>query len=144
MFRCFLILETIRSHGPAIWIVLISALMFFGSIVLAWLFVVRMPPHDLTNDYCRVQTSRSNHPVAGIVVFVCKNLFGLLVVICGMIMLFTPGQGVLFIFLGLTLIDFPRKKQLIRRMVRWRNTLNVINRIRRQAHQPPIEPPVHG
>jgi len=138
------ILETIRSNATATWIVLISVLMFFGSIVLTWLFIVKIPTDYLTNDHCRVQTFRSNHPVAGIVVFVCKNLFGLLVVICGMIMLFTPGQGVLFIFLGLTLIDFPRKKQLIRRMVRWRNTLNVINRIRRQAHQPPIEPPVHG
>ncbi len=81
--------------------------MFFGSIVLAWLFVVRMPTDYLTSDHSAVQTFRTNHPIAGAVLIVCRNLFGLLLVICGIIMLFIPGQGVLFIFLGLTLIDFP-------------------------------------
>lgn len=135
------ILETIRSHGTATGIVLISAVMFFGSIVLAWLFIVKMPTDYLTSDHSALQTLRTKHPIAGAMVKVCKNLFGLLLVICGIIMLFIPGQGVLFIFLGLTLIDFPGRKRLIRRMLTWRNTLNVINRIRRQANQPPLEPP---
>lgn len=140
-------LETIRSNGTATWIVLISALMFFGSIVLAWFFIVKMPTDYLTNDQSRVHTFRKKHPVAGAVLMVCKNVFGMLLVICGIIMLFIPGQGVLFIFLGLTLIDFPGKRRIIRRMFKWRNTLKVINRIRRQSNQPPLEPPVapqHG
>ena len=141
------ILETIRSNGTATWIVLISALMFVGSIVLAWFFIMKMPIDYLTNDQSRVYTFRKKHPIAGGALMICKNLFGLLLMISGIIMLFIPGQGVLFIFLGLTLVDFPRKKRLIRRMFKWRNTLNVINRIRRQANQPPLEPPVapqHG
>ncbi|MCP4853717.1 MAG: hypothetical protein GY903_04405 [Fuerstiella sp.] len=125
----------------AIWIVLISAVMFFGSIVLAWFLIVKMPTDYFASDRSIVRTFRTNHPVAGAFLIVCRNLFGLLLVVCGIIMLFTPGQGVLFIFLGLMLIDFPGKKRLIRRMLTWRNTLNVINRIRRQANQPPLEPP---
>jgi hypothetical protein len=132
------IVDTFSFDGTAIWVVVFSVGMFLGSIVLAWVFIVKMPADYLTNDH-PYQRFRSHHPVARLIILVCRNLFGLLMVVCGIIMLFIPGQGILFIFLGLTLLDFPGKKRLIRRMLSRRKTLDVINRIRAKANQQPLE-----
>ena len=136
------LIKTVQEHGTATWIVVVSALMFFGSIVLAWLFIVKIPTDYLTNDQPRVRTYRSGHPIMGAILWVGKNAFGVLLAISGFIMLFIPGQGLLFIFLGITLVDFPGKKHWVRRMVGWRNTLKIINQVRCKAGEAPLESPV--
>ncbi|WP_447980744.1 hypothetical protein [Candidatus Nitrospira bockiana] len=56
-------------------------------------------------------------------------------------MLVLPGQGVLAILVGLTLLDFPGKRQLQSRLVRQRKVLESLNGIRRKFHRPPLLPP---
>ena len=135
--------DAIRSNGATVWFLLASVLMFFGSIILAWVFILRIPPDYLTSDRPARHTLRAHHPVIGLILLIIKNLFGLLLMISGFIMLFIPGQGVMFILLGLTLVDFPGRKNFIRRVIGWRNTLKVINGIRRKAHKPTLESPAH-
>ena len=108
---------------------------------LAWLFIVRVPADYLAEDASVRGPFRSRHPIIGGIAWFVRNAFGVLFVISGFIMLFIPGQGVLFMFLGLTMVDFPRKTDLIRRMLGRPKLLKVINRSRNRAGKADLEMP---
>ncbi len=72
---------------------------------------------------------------------VFKNAVGLLLVVAGLIMLVTPGQGILAIFVGLMLMDFPGRRSLITRTLGGPKIVRAINRIRARAGRPPINSP---
>ena len=126
---------------PIVWIVVLSAVAFLASIVLVWIVIIHMPVDYLTPERKPEETRFSGRPLIRVCIVVVKNLVGLLFVMAGIIMLFTPGQGVMFIFIGVTLLDFPGKRSLIRRMVSRRRVLTAINRIRTKSHKPPLEVP---
>lgn len=71
-----------------------------------------------------------------------KNAVGVLFALAGLAMLLLPGQGLLTIFIGLTLIDFPAKRKVIRWILRRRRLLRAINRFRAGFHRPPLAFPV--
>ena len=123
------------------WIAGGSIAMFFGSIAIAWVLIVKMPTDFLTRDHRVPSAFATRHPIVRLTWRVVRNLIGLVFVTTGVVMLFTPGQGILFIFLGATMVDFPRKQQVIRRMMGRRGVLKVINRIRRKAGKPELQPP---
>jgi hypothetical protein len=120
---------------------LLSLVMFAGSIVFIWILIVHMPVDYLTRVRLSEESFCYRHPVTRVVTVVAKNVFGLLLVIMGVVMLLTPGQGLLSVFIGLTLLDFPGKKKLIRRLLGRRGVLNMINKIRSKARRPPLETP---
>jgi hypothetical protein len=53
-------------------------------------------------------------------------------------MLFIPGQGLLTIFMGLVLIDYPKKYILERKLVKTPVVLKGINWLRKKANKPPL------
>ena len=65
-------------------------------------------------------------------------MVGITFILAGIAMLVLPGQGILTIFLGLTLISFPRKRMLIKRIVGHRRVLLGINKLRRRFNKPPL------
>jgi hypothetical protein len=68
-----------------------------------------------------------------------KNLFGVALIVFGVIQLFTPGQGLLTILIGVVLIDFPGKRQLERKIVGRPKVLAAINQLRARYGRPPLE-----
>ena len=56
----------------------------------------------------------------------------------GLAMLVLPGQGVITILVGITLLNFPGKRRLELRIVRQRPVLLAINWIRARANRPPL------
>ncbi|MGI9471334.1 MAG: PGPGW domain-containing protein [Rubripirellula sp.] len=131
---------TLIANGALPWLVLGSAAMFVGSILVAWMLIVHMPADFLTRD-CHAPTAfASRHPIIRWTWRIFRNVFGVLLVSVGLVMLVTPGQGILFIFLGATMVDFPRKQQVIRRLLGRKGVLNVINRVRRKANKPELTP----
>jgi hypothetical protein len=127
--------------GALIWIGLLSSGLFVGSIALIWILIVGMPVDYLTRDQLTSKSFFFRHPVLRVIAVVVRNLVGLLLVVMGFVMLLTPGQGVLSICVGITLLDFPGKHTLIRRMLGRPRVLNVINKIRSRARKPPLETP---
>ena len=122
-----------RSDASAGWKV--------GSIALVWALIVWMPSDYLTRSRLAEDGVFSRYPVARITMIVIKNLIGLALVALGLVMLLTPGQGVLSIFIGVTLLDFPGKRKLVRRMLGRQGVLKLMNRIRQNANRPPLEAP---
>jgi UPF0716 family protein affecting phage T7 exclusion len=70
-----------------------------------------------------------------------KNLLGAVFIVTGFIMLFIPGQGVLTILIGLTLVNFPKKRALERRIIRQEKMHQAVNWIRAKAGKPPVKVP---
>jgi len=67
-----------------------------------------------------------------------KNLLGYLLILFGIAMLVTPGQGLLTVIIGLMLIDFPMKYRLERWLAGRKNVLNAMNWLRQRAHKKPL------
>ena len=77
------------------------------------------------------------HPLAAI----GKNVAGVVLVLLGLVMALPgiPGQGVLTMIVGLTLIDFPGKRGLERRLIGRPHILRAINRLRARFDRAPLE-----
>jgi archaellum biogenesis protein FlaJ (TadC family) len=121
------------------WMALLTVVMLVASMLLVWIIIIRLPADYLTHDRQHESVFSSQRTLIRITLIVVKNLAGLLLVVAGIIMLLTPGQGLLCILAGLILIDFKGKHRVIRRMLGHRRVLATINSIRTKAQKPPLE-----
>lgn len=116
------------------WIGTVSALMFvFSLLMLPWLL------SKIPVDYFKRQ-----QPVATWVMLMTprnllRNLLGLPVLLAGIVMLVLPGQGILTILLGLTIMHFPGKYNLERWLISRKGILQAINWIRRRSGATELE-----
>ena len=120
------------------WLVLLSVIMFVGSLALIPLMVARIPVDYFSADRPMGNRSGGRHPLIRAVVTVAKNLLGLVFLVAGMVMLFTPGQGFLTILIGIMLMDFPGKFALERKIVGSASVLRSINWMRARSKRPPL------
>ena len=67
-----------------------------------------------------------------------KNVGGIVLLLLGVVMLFTPGQGVLTILAGLSLLDFPRRRELTTRLLRRPAVQRATTAIRARAGRAPL------
>lgn len=129
------------SMGSWAWVALLSITMFVGSLLLAGILIVRLPADYLTRESSPEKRFLGQQPALRAVFWFVKNGFGFWILMMGVIMLVTPGQGLLFIFLGLTLLDFPGKHRLIQRLLGRPSLLRIVNKIRHKSNRPPLEMP---
>ncbi len=124
----------------------LSSLVVIGSIafviVSLWAvhrFLVTIPPDYFQHDRKRFDRWRDSHPALRWTVLIGKNLLGGLLVLLGLVMLFTPGQGVLSILLGLSLVDIPGKRAVERKLIQRDSVLRLVNHLRARRGEPPLE-----
>ncbi len=116
-------------------------MLLLGLIAGSWL-VMRMPADYFCRRRPQPLVNRSLHPLLGWGLVLWRNLLGLVFVVAGLVMLVTPGQGVLTLLLGLVLMDYPGKFALERWLVRRPLVLRMLNLLRRRRGCPPlIRPP---
>ena len=125
------------------WLVGLSVLTFVGSLIAIPLVVLRLPADYFSPRRNESDRWRGRHPVARIVLKVLKNLGGFILVLAGLIMSIPPmpGQGLLTILVGLSLMDFPGKLALELRIVRLKPVHKGINWIRAKGNKPPLNIP---
>jgi hypothetical protein len=63
---------------------------------------------------------------------------GLVFLLAGFAMLFLPGQGILTMLIGISLMDFPGKRMLERKLVGRPAVLKTINMMRAKFDRPPL------
>lgn len=117
---------------------LVSVATFVLTLLIVPIIVVRIP-EDYFSDQRR-HTSRwaQYHPVFRYLLISLKNLAGVILFVMGLLMLVLPGQGLLTIFFGIALMDFPGKYKVERRLVSYPKVLHSINWIRKKAHKAPL------
>jgi len=80
------------------------------------------------------------HPIGRLLFRIFKNIVGLLALILGIILALplVPGPGMLFILLGVSMMDVPGKFALERRLIGNRLVLKSVNLLRTRFHRPPM------
>lgn len=129
----------IQSHRAVIWwIAGASLLVFIASLIIVPLLVVRIPSDYFAHRRRHVNPRVGRRSLLRWALLVGKNLLGYVFVFAGLLMLFLPGQGVVAILIGITLLNFPGKYRFERWVVSRGPVLRSINRLRKRAGRPPL------
>ena len=121
------------------WFALVSLATFvISGVALPWL-MTRLP-EDYFLDTDRAVRPRWPRQRALYWAWrLLKNLLGVVLLLAGFVMLFTPGQGVLTILAGLWLMDLPGKRRCERHLIGRPNVLASVNWIRQKSGKPPFQ-----
>ena len=115
-----------------------SVVLFLASpFLIAWV-AVRMPEDYFVGEERPDKIRSRLNPVLYWGFRIVKNLIGLVLVLAGIAMLVLPGQGILTILIGLSLVHFPGKYKVERWLVARPAVFHSINWIRRKAQVPEL------
>ena len=119
------------------WLFWPSVAISLGSVVLVPYLLTRLPADYLLRN----RTSTPQHrplPSWRLLTLVIRNILAAGLFVAGLIMLFTPGQGILTLLASLVLATFPGKRRLCRRVLSTPSVLKTVNKLRARAGQPPL------
>lgn len=105
--------------------------------------IARLPCDYFNQPHREVWRRSANVPWFALALGGLKNIFGALLVLLGLLMIVTPGQGLLTLLVGLLLMNFPGKYQLERWLVTRPGVLGALNWLRKRGDQPPFDPPAY-
>jgi hypothetical protein len=80
----------------------------------------------------------ARHPVARWTVTIARNALGLAILPVGLFMLIGPGPGIVVTLISLSLLDFPGKRSLERKLLARKNVIRVCNELRASFGKPPL------
>ncbi|HYP89850.1 MAG TPA: PGPGW domain-containing protein [Polyangiaceae bacterium] len=109
-----------------------SILAVLASVVLVPRFLASLP-----NDYLRAHGHRAPE---SLLARIARNVLGVVLALLGLAMLVLPGQGLLTLLVGLLLVDFPGKHQLVTKLLSRPKVLAVVNKLRAHKNAPPLAP----
>jgi hypothetical protein len=130
-------LAWVGDYQKWLWaLALLSVGTLIFSVIVLPIVLVRLPADYFVRRPVRDWPSR--HPAVHITLVTLKNLLGLIFVVAGIAMLVLPGQGLLTIFIGILLLDFPGKRRVERSLIRLPRLLQAANWIRTRYGQTPF------
>ena len=121
-----------------------SLLLFFGTLAAVPLILARLPEDFFILPPRTWKNRNFFDPVLFLFWFIIKNLLGILFLAMGLLMLFTPGQGLLTMVLGLVFLSFPGKRKLFRRVLSMNRIQRALNWFRKRTGKPPFLFHPHG
>ena len=138
--RSYSSLTSLISEQALIALGVISIIMFVGTIVAIPIILNRLPAnyfqHDLEHKWME-----DYHPIFRNIGLVAKNTVGLIFLLAGMAMLVLPGQGILTIIIGISLLDFPGKRRLEHKLLTQPMIFQAMNSIRTKCSKSPFDSP---
>lgn len=127
----------------ALWAGGLSLLGVIGSLLgIPWV-VARLPRNYFNRPRRAPLRESADHPLVALGLAVLKNALGALLVLLGLVMLVTPGQGLLTLLVGLLFMNFPGKYQLERWLLRRPGVFGALNWLRERRGRPPFDPPAY-
>jgi hypothetical protein len=117
----------------------ISFAMLVATLAVFPFVIVRLPARYFAEKNRPRPLSR--HVIVHWLLMALKNALGLALVVTGMMLLFLPGQGLLTIIIGLTIMNYPGKFVFERWLVRRPRVMPALNWIRSRFGAPPFEDP---
>lgn len=126
---------TADYHQFFIWMGIVSFVVFIASLLLTPLLLGKIPQDYFihTNQH-KVEIEHLGH----LIIVVIRTLIGFVLLLAGIIMLVTPGQGIITILLGLFLMEFPGKRKLELKFIKHNPTFKALNWLRNKAGKPPF------
>ena len=134
------LLSTVQQYVSTemlIWLTALSMVFFVVTLIAIPFILVRLPA-----DYFDVRVPRpwmeDHHPVLRLLGHIVKNAVGVIFLFAGFLMLFLPGQGVLTMLIGISMLDFPGKRKVEAKLIGQPTVLSVINGMRQKFNKPPL------
>ncbi len=112
----------------------ISATLLVVTIVAAPWAVSRLPSNYLLQRLERNSKQGIWHSLGSI----SRALLGFLVTLLGLVMLITPGPGVIMLLLGISIAEFPGRNRLLIYLATRPNVLSSLNWMRKRHGKPPF------
>jgi hypothetical protein len=131
--------QWVHHHRAVGWIAAAAFGLSVLSLVAGLGVVVALPANYFVRGPARHGFWQS-HAVLRVTLLVAKNLLGVATFLAGFVMALplVPGPGVLFMLVGLGLVDFPGKRSLERRLLRVPRVLSSVNKLRARFGKPAI------
>ena len=107
--------------------------MLLAGLIAVPIVIRRLP----TDHFVTERSQRLTSPV----LWLLRQIAGWLLIVAGIAMLVLPGQGILTILLGLSLVDFPMRKRAERMVLRSRKVQAMMQWMRLRGHKPPLRFP---
>jgi Na+-transporting methylmalonyl-CoA/oxaloacetate decarboxylase gamma subunit len=119
------------------WLGIGSTFTFVLSlIIIPWII------HKLDKDFFiqlrEPKKKESEHPVRFILLCIMRYSMGLFLLLAGILMIFLPGQGILTILFGISLLDFPAKRTVTIRLLSCQSVQSSLNWIRKKGNRTPF------
>jgi putative transmembrane protein PGPGW len=134
------LLSTVQQYistDTLVTLTVLSVVFFIGSLIAIPYILVRLPA-----DYFDTRIPRpwmeDHHPILRVVGHIVKNAVGAIFLFVGFLMLFLPGQGVLTMLIGVSMLDFPGKRKVEAALIGQPTVLGVINSMREKFGKPPL------
>jgi len=131
--------DWIRAHDVLLWWVAAgSAVLVVGTPFVLPFIVARIPEDYFATKERLPLSETSEHPALRWVLRIARNLFGAILLLLGLVMLVTPGPGLIAVLAGVLLMDFPGKRRLEMWVIRRPGLLMAINWFRMRRGRPPL------
>jgi hypothetical protein len=136
------LLKPLSTQSALMWWLLFAAaaVLLVSPVIAAWV-VLRLPSNYFVNPRQHPPVWQAKNSALRFVVVVGKNLLGVVLLAAGLVMLLTPGQGLLTVAIALLLLDFPGKYRFERWLVTRKPVWRSINWLRKRARRKEFEPP---
>lgn len=134
------LLSTVQQYvstDTLVTLTVLSVVFFIGSLIAIPYILVRLPA-----DYFDIRIPRpwmkDHHPILRVMGHIVKNAVGAIFLFVGFLMLFLPGQGVLTMVIGVSMLDFPGKRKVEASLIGQPTVLGVINSMREKFGKLPL------
>lgn len=129
--------EAVLTKEILIGLTIASVAFFVGTLIVIPFILVRLPPNYFDERHPR-RWMPDRNPALRLLGLIAKNAVGAVFLAVGIALLFLPGQGILTILLGISLMDFPGKRYCERKIVGQPAVLKTINALRAKYDKPPL------
>ncbi len=138
--------QSVRSlyegdRSAIIWLTGLSILSFIGTMVAVPIIIRRLPADYFLPTFDEDKPRSGGFQPMPLLVRILKNILGYFLILMGVLMLIGPGQGLLTIFMGVILIDFPRKREVEMKLAKIGPINRLMSWIRGRAGKQPLQFP---
>ncbi len=138
----FNVTDWMDEHHTFVWTLsILSVITFVASLVLVPVLITRVRADYFVTDEPTGPAFTAKHPVWRILFLIAKNLLGIILLLGGILMLALPGQGLLTILIGVSLLNFPGKRELELAIIRRPTIYRAVNWIRIRRGGEPLQLP---
>jgi hypothetical protein len=117
---------------------IIAIIAFTLSIVLIPWIIIHIPSDYFTHPKRQKYPWQNYPPLIQWIAIIVKNIFGIILIIAGVAMLFLPGQGILTIIAGLLFVNFPCKYRVEKWIIKQPIVFKTLNKVRKKAGRAPL------
>lgn len=120
---------------------LLSVATFLISLLLIPFLVSKASADYFLIHATIVEQRHKRHPAIALLIKIIRNSLGSGLCLAGFMMLFLPGQGLLTIMIGVSLLDVPGRQKVLDMLIHRPAIQHALNWMRKKTRRPPFNFP---